>query len=270
MRVLIALFLGISLGAAELEQITTADGRRFVGYYDADAQTMTIEGPPKAVIRLAGSNIVDRAPYVRPIEKDPIKRDEAAMVQMEAERLAAISDAARLRKFAQSRSGKESEIALAQANEQMTRATDLANKIDETRARIDQAKPKPETPATPAKPPQTSTQQAEDELAKAKVQAEKLREQAIEIEFAATLTWLKSLDLSPIEPAKLSEDPRQSEIDARNEAMRQTRHRGEYAKILEDAKQARNAEDKNQILIRTANHLNDLARETRRAKPKAK
>jgi hypothetical protein len=65
MKSLLLALLCCSLGAAELEQITLADGRRLVGYYDEGAGTVTIEGPPKAVIAVTAAQVTSRSPYIR-------------------------------------------------------------------------------------------------------------------------------------------------------------------------------------------------------------
>lgn len=241
MRPLALLLLALSLTAAELEQITLTDGRRLIGYYDGGAGTLTVEGPPKAVIRVAPTQIASRAAYVRPVETDPVKRDEAELIRLEAEHAAAVADATRLRDFAGKRSGKDAEVAMARANDRMEQAGALAEKIDALKAKVAETKsPQPLIGATVADLPKskTSLEEAQEGFVKARAEAARIRQQAVEVEFIAALKWLEAMDLNQQPVLDLGIDPRQSEVEARNRAILQNAFRSRYAKILEDARRA--------------------------------
>jgi hypothetical protein len=234
MRPLLLSLLFALTYAADLEQITTTDGRRFIGYYDGEAQTMTIEGPPKAVVRIPRDQVVERAAYIRPEEKDPVKRDEAALVKIEAERLAAIGEAARLFKYAEGHSGKEAETARLQASERMSHADDLAKKAEAVKARVEAAKgakvaPASATVAKPAAEGEASSKPAQAkagadpraEFARALAEAEA---EYLEKQLTAGARYLSEVDTSESPEIK---DPRQSEkneadrISARNALSRE-------------------------------------------------
>lgn len=227
--------------AAELEQITTTDGRRLVGYYDAASQTMTLEGPPKAVIRLTGDQVADRNPYARAEEKDPVKRDAAALVKLEADRQAAIADATRLRKFATRESGKDSDVALAQANERLAVAETLGKQIDEIQARMP-AKAKPaKASAAPANSVAAAPLLAPDVSALPVsgisvifATADSLRKQADAEERAAVIAWLKTQDLRML-PVPPNHDLRPSEEAARNLIVQENNRREMYKDAIEGA-----------------------------------
>lgn len=241
MRYLLVLAFMCSLGAAELEQFTLTDGRRFVGYYDAEAGTATIEGPPRAVIKVKPSDILSRAPYVRPIDADPIKRDEAELTRLEAERAAAVADAVRLRQFAGTRSGMESDVAFAQAAERENQAASLVEKIDALRAKIDAARPpKPERQATA----KAIEAERTAKLDRAMEEAERLRQQALDLEFQAVVSWIESQNLAPADVPKLSKDPRQSEIEAQQRAEQENARKERLSNILAKAKRAENNGEK--------------------------
>ena len=235
MRPLLLLLLALSLTSAELEQITLADGRRLIGYYDEAAGRLTVEGPPKAVLPITARQIVSRSPYVRAVETDPVKRDEAELVRLESEHAAAIADASRLRKFASTRTGKDAETAIAQADERVTQATRLAEKIDAARARLATSKPAPSPEQASARPAPAKADSAQSALIKAREEARRLREQATALEFNAVVAWLQASDLTPLAPPILGEDPRQSEIDARDKAQGESRRRARMAKLLKES-----------------------------------
>lgn len=232
MRPLALLLLALSLTAAELEQITLADGRRFVGYYDADAGTVTIEGPPRAVIRVKGSEVTSRAAYIRPPESDPAKRDEAELVRLEAEHAAAVAEAARLRKFAGSRSGKEAETATAQANARMEEAERLALEAESIRSRQQAAKPVASVLDEQPKPRPRPSSAASANVAKAIQSAKELRERASELEFQALKEWLSTQDMTIQAPPALSKDPRASEVASVKNIKRQNFRREKMALLL--------------------------------------
>ena len=254
MRPLALLLLALSLTAAELEQITLADGRRFVGYYDADAGTVTIEGPPKAVIRVKGSEVTSRAAYIRPPESDAAKRDEAELVRLEAEHAAAVAEAARLRKFAGSRSGKEAETATAQANARAAEAEGLAAKMAAMRAKMAAAKATPapvaileEKPTEPAKP-KVSESAANAALRAAITEALEMRDKAIRIEFDAYLAWLEAQDLTPKAPPRLGDDPRKSEVEAVAKINEENRTKEHKRSALDLARRCKTIEQKEEAL----------------------
>jgi hypothetical protein len=237
------------LAGAELEQITISDGRRFIGYYDAGAGTITIEGPPKAVIRVTAEQVVGRSPVVRAPETDPVKRDEAELVRLEAEHAAAIADATRLRKFATTRSGKDAEVALSQADERAAQAARAAEKIDAVKARLVAAKPAaPAADLLPTAPAKTKSDDAAAALTKARESARRLREEAISIEFDASVKWLEAQNLSKLVPPDLSDDPRKSEVEARQRAITESKRRAMFADILVQAKEAQTIQDKESVV----------------------
>jgi len=61
------IFFSLSLAAADVEQITLADGRKLVGTYDDQTGTIMLEGPTKASIRVKRSQVVKREPYEAPV-----------------------------------------------------------------------------------------------------------------------------------------------------------------------------------------------------------
>lgn len=77
MRIILALLFVTALGAAELEQITTTDGRKLVGTYDENAGTMTLDGPGAAVIKLRPRDVKAREACVRPEAPAPAPKTEA-------------------------------------------------------------------------------------------------------------------------------------------------------------------------------------------------
>jgi hypothetical protein len=238
---ILLLMIAGTVTAAELEQITLTDGRRFIGYYDQVAGTLTVEGPPKAVIRVTGGQIAARAPYIRPIDTDPAKRDEAELVRLEAEHAAAIGEAERLRKFAGSRSGRDAEVATSQANERAAQAEKLAEQIAALKARVIARKPKPEpTVATPA----SRQEQARQAAGKALAEAFALRDQAAAKEFEALVDLLKSIDLEEKEIPELGPDPRKSEVEQRERQKAENERRLNLRIRLEEAPQLHTAESK--------------------------
>ncbi len=138
-------------------------------------------------------------------------------------------------------------MAIAQANERVAQASKLAEKIDAIKARQQAAKPAPDL--LPEKPAKTKAEDAQASLIRAREEARKLREQAVTIEFQATLAWLEASDLTPQVLPVLGEDPRQSEIDARDRAVTESRRRARLASILESAKQAKSIEDRADTMI---------------------
>lgn len=240
MRPLALLLLALSLPAADLEQITLVDGRRLIGYYDAEAGKLTVEGPPKAVLPVSAAQIVSRSPYVRAIETDPVKRDEQALIQLEAERDAALADVNRLRKFAADRTGKDAETALAQAAERADHAGRLADKIDAAKARLAANRP---VPTKAAASPATG---ANERWEQAMREADDLRTQYINMRFTATVEWLKTQPTAPLVPPILGEDPRQSEIDARDRAVNEARKRARLAKLLRESEEVTTADQRDE------------------------
>lgn len=243
MRHLLLLSLFALSYAADLEQITTTDGRRFIGYYDGEAQTMTIEGPPKAVVRIPREQVVERSAYIRPEEKDPVKRDAAALVKMEAERIAAIGEAARLFKYAESHSGQEAAAARIQAADRLSLADELSKRmapIQERAAAAKAAAPKPVAVVV-------SDQDAPDQLlpatpssatAKRLEEAFQMEDKACMAKFAAIRAYLADADLSPVKIPKVGPDPRRSDLHARDEAMNENGRRSALASILKAAESA--------------------------------
>lgn len=76
--------------AAELEQITTTDGRRLVGTYDEAAGTMTLDGPGAAVIKLRPRDVKSRDAFVRaeaPAKAVPDASHSAVPVKLPDEKL---------------------------------------------------------------------------------------------------------------------------------------------------------------------------------------
>jgi hypothetical protein len=69
------LCIACTLGAADLEQITTTDGRHLVGTYDDVNGVLVLDGPGTVTINLKPSQVKDRTPYVRlpPAEKPVAK-----------------------------------------------------------------------------------------------------------------------------------------------------------------------------------------------------
>lgn len=65
MRAMMLILFVVVGFAAELEQITTTDGRKLVGTYDDIAGTVTLDGPGAAVIRLKPEMVKQREPFVR-------------------------------------------------------------------------------------------------------------------------------------------------------------------------------------------------------------
>jgi hypothetical protein len=229
MRPLILLALALSLTAADLEQITLTDGRRLIGYYDEAAGKLTVEGPPKVVLNVTTAQVASRSPYVRAPEADPAKRDAAELVRLEAEREAALADIARLRKFASTRSGKDAEIALSQADERKAQADKLGDKISATRQRIEATAPKPD--AAPQQS-QASPQTAREEVAAAMAEVHALRDQAAAKEFDALAAFLGKADLEEMPVPALGSDPRQSEIDKRQQVMDENARRTQLRELL--------------------------------------
>lgn len=75
MRHFILLAMFALCSAAEVEQITLADGRHLVGTYDDIAGTITLDGPGAAVIKVKRYDVKTREAYARP--PAPVAKDEA-------------------------------------------------------------------------------------------------------------------------------------------------------------------------------------------------
>ena len=233
MRALLLLLLALSLTAAELEQITLADGRRLIGYYDAEAGKLTVEGPPPVVLNVKPSQVASRSAYVRAPEADPAKRDAAELVRLEAERDAALADAARLHKFATTRTGKDVDIALSQSAERKEQADKAGEKIAVLKQRMAAAA----AVATSAElvrqqPPQSAAHSARQEVGSALAEVYALRDQASEKEFDALVSYLGKIDLTEASFPELSADPRQSEIDKRQQIADENERRRQLRELL--------------------------------------
>ncbi len=261
MRHLLLLSIFALSYAADLEQITTTDGRRFIGYYDGEAQTMTIEGPPKAVVRIPREQVVERSAYIRPEEKDPAKRDAAALVKMEAERIAAIGEAARLFKYAESHSGQEAAAARIQAADRLSLADELSKKmapIQERAAAAKAAAPDPKASAAPAQPPMSATAAKLEE-------AYRLEEKAADIKFQALRAHLQAMDLTSMKVPELAADPRKSDELARRAIMAENERRVLLASLLKESDSATRLQHKSGWCHRAMMVLDELPKESKAA-----
>lgn len=239
---LLLAFVSLSI-AADLEYITTADGRNFIGYYDAAAGTLTVEGPPKAVLRMPAAQITQRSPYIRVPDADPAKRDAAEVVRLEAEQAAALAEAARLRKFASTRAGKDVEVALAQANEHQSLAQALGAKADALRVRVASAR----QAATPlAAQPVADGSEPRSRIYKALAEVYALRDEATTKEFEALVEYLGSKDLAEKPLPPLSADPRQSEIEYHKELATENVRRSNLRDALSRAPKSRTHAEREQ------------------------
>jgi hypothetical protein len=190
--------------------------------------------------------VASRSPYVRAPEADPAKRDAAELVRLEAEREAALAEAERLRKFASTRTGKDAEVAIAQAFERDAVAKQASDRIATLRAALP-------TPATetrvPAKPAAPKGAEAAESLQRAKEEAAKLREQATLLEFNATVRWLESRHTGPILEPVLSADPTRSEIERHQRELANAAMNKRLGEILEKSKKAKDHAKRDQILL---------------------
>lgn len=238
MRAIALLLLALALTSAELEQITLTDGRRLVGYYDEAAGKLTVEGPPKVVLSVAAAQIASRAAYVRPEETDPAKRDAASLVRLEAERDAAVAEATRLRSFAATRSGKDAEVATAQAAAQEDAAKALDQKIAAIRERSKPAEPLISDAPVPRAAPATRQSQGRQEAQKAIAEAYATRDKASAMLFDALVNLVKSMDLEPKPIPTLGPDPRESERDTHMKLTLENEKRSKLKGLLVSAEKA--------------------------------
>jgi hypothetical protein len=116
-----------------------------------------------------------------------------------------------LRKFASTRTGKEADAVIAQADERTEHAKKAAEKIDAIKARLAATKSaKADHPAEPAKPA-TAKRTPEVDVENAFGEADKLRKQADDIETKALLAWFKAVDKTRLPLPNKPDDPRESE-----------------------------------------------------------
>ena len=81
MRCLLLAMFSCALSAAELEQITTTDGRRLIGTYDDVAGVLVLDGPGAASIKLPSSQVKARSPFIRPPEPQAAEPRQPAKAQ---------------------------------------------------------------------------------------------------------------------------------------------------------------------------------------------
>lgn len=90
---------------------------------------------------------------------------------------------------------------------------------------------------------------ANEALAEKTAEADRLREQATDLEFTAIMGWLSSTNLDPIPVPELPSDPKKSEYEAKGKADRENEYRKELRSCLEQMKSAKVIQDKQRTVV---------------------